>query len=258
MKVFCFHLKGKLAHFRKYYSNSTALSYTIPPRTTVIGIIAGLLGMERDSYYEDFNCESVKISIKINNPIKKIFQKMNLLMIKSIQDLNGRQPNHSQTPTELIIPQNIISSEIDYKIWVHFTDKNLETSFGDLTTGENSSFFRSKGISLGLGTAYANGWVEYENCLDGKVMMTPDDEIELDSSVPVENIKDINIDTDKESSLIVEEIPLEFSSDRMLTEKGKTKVLINLLNGRIDMKVKTYILLNNGEKICWLEKNDIN
>ena len=42
MKILTFRLQGKMAHFRRYYSNSSALTYTIPPRTTVLNI-AGLL-----------------------------------------------------------------------------------------------------------------------------------------------------------------------------------------------------------------------
>ncbi|HBM79479.1 MAG TPA: CRISPR-associated protein Cas5, partial [Clostridiaceae bacterium] len=58
MQVISLHFKGKMAHFRKYYSNSSALSYFIPPRTTIIGIVAGFLGYERDTYYEDFSLEN--------------------------------------------------------------------------------------------------------------------------------------------------------------------------------------------------------
>ncbi|MCS7245973.1 MAG: CRISPR-associated protein Cas5, partial [candidate division WOR-3 bacterium] len=43
-----FELKGKFAHFRAFYSNATAISYYFPPRTTLVGLVAGILGRERD------------------------------------------------------------------------------------------------------------------------------------------------------------------------------------------------------------------
>jgi CRISPR-associated protein, Cas5h family len=62
-KVLVFDIKGPMAHFRKYYTNSSSLSYLFPPRTVVVGLIAGLLGLpserhtkeKRDIYYEKFD-----------------------------------------------------------------------------------------------------------------------------------------------------------------------------------------------------------
>ena len=95
MKILTFRLQGKMAHFRRYYSNSSALTYTIPPRTTVIGIVAGLLGYPRDSYYDFFSLDHCRIALTIGSRLKKQMQKMNLLMIKSPNDLNGSQEYHS-------------------------------------------------------------------------------------------------------------------------------------------------------------------
>ena len=74
LKIFSFHLRGKMAHFRKYYSNSSALSYFIPPRTTVVGILAGLLGRERDTYYNEFSLKKCNIALAIQSPIKNPYK----------------------------------------------------------------------------------------------------------------------------------------------------------------------------------------
>ena len=49
MKIIVFDIKGKFAHFRKFYTNSSSLTYGIPPRTAICGILAAILGLERDS-----------------------------------------------------------------------------------------------------------------------------------------------------------------------------------------------------------------
>ena len=64
MEILAFNIRGKFAHFRKFYSNSSALSYFIPPRTTIIGLIAGMLGLERDSYYEDFSLDNCDTGVR--------------------------------------------------------------------------------------------------------------------------------------------------------------------------------------------------
>ena len=63
MKLLIFDIIGKFAHFRKYYSNSSALSFGAPPRTTICGMVAAILGMEKDSYYSIMNLEKCKIAV---------------------------------------------------------------------------------------------------------------------------------------------------------------------------------------------------
>lgn len=61
-EVIIFDIMGRNAHFRKFYTNSSSLSYLVPPRTVIAGLIAGLLGLpserftndEKETYYEKF------------------------------------------------------------------------------------------------------------------------------------------------------------------------------------------------------------
>ncbi|MBC7076121.1 MAG: CRISPR-associated protein Cas5, partial [Syntrophomonadaceae bacterium] len=76
MKVLIFDIKGRFAHFRKIYTNSSSLSYTLPPRTTVMGMIAAILGRERDTYYEEFNSQNMDIAVQKINPTRKIMQSL--------------------------------------------------------------------------------------------------------------------------------------------------------------------------------------
>jgi CRISPR-associated protein Cas5h len=47
-----FTASAKSAHFRKIEGNSTAQTYKVPPRTTVMGVVAAIIGDDRDTYYE--------------------------------------------------------------------------------------------------------------------------------------------------------------------------------------------------------------
>ena len=89
MEILQLDVGGKLAHFRKYYANNTAMSFSIPPRTTVIGMIASILGRKRDSYYEELASERIRISVRVMSPIKKTFHRLNFLSIKSKSDFDG-------------------------------------------------------------------------------------------------------------------------------------------------------------------------
>lgn len=58
-----FDVAADFAHFRKVGNNSAKPSYRIPPRTTVAGLLAGIMGMQRDSYYDLFSPESSAIAV---------------------------------------------------------------------------------------------------------------------------------------------------------------------------------------------------
>lgn len=46
-----FTVRGPWGHFRRVEGNIVKQTYRIIPRTTVAGLIAGMLGIERDGYW---------------------------------------------------------------------------------------------------------------------------------------------------------------------------------------------------------------
>ncbi|MEQ6360232.1 CRISPR-associated protein Cas5 [Thermoanaerobacter thermohydrosulfuricus] len=253
MRLLTFHLQGKAAHFRRYHSNSSALTYSIPPRTTIIGMIAGLLGFERDSHYELFSLDKCNITVAIKSPIKKLVQKMNLLKIEGINDFNGSKGVHTQTPTEIIFPQNLRNGYIDYQVWFYHKDKSIMEDFRKLIAGGND-FYITKGISLSLGGAQYLGWLRYEGEIEGEEK-NYEASIPISSVIPIKYINDIEIGRDSYNKyfFVKEDIPLEFDKDRRLTETGKGNMLINLFSHPIKATVTKYVELSNNEYITWME-----
>lgn len=58
-----FDVAADFAHFRKVGNNSAKPSYHVPPRTTIAGLLAGIMGMPRDSYYDLFSPTSSAIAV---------------------------------------------------------------------------------------------------------------------------------------------------------------------------------------------------
>lgn len=254
MQILAFRLMGKMAHFRRYYSNSTALTYSVPPRTTIAGILAGLLGIERDTYYGAFSLEQCKIAVGNHAAIKKQVQKLNLLLIESAKDFNGSQEHHSQNPTELVLPHNIRSGWLDYPVWVWHRDKliynRLLQLFQSLDIG-----YASLGISLALGSAQHLGWLRYEGTVQGEEVRV-EETVELSSVVPAKFINQLVIEqcgAERTLRLVKEELPLEFDGQRRLTEKGKGSMLINLMPHPIRANVREHVRLADGTAITWME-----
>lgn len=240
-----------MAHFRKVYSNSSALSYFIPPRTTVVGIIAGLLGYERDTYYDVFNREECKIAVGINQPVKKTMQTLNYLMIKKQTDFNGSMEHHSQTPTELVIPQNIRTGFLEYQIWVSHHQKEildqLEQRVGDHLT------YQSSGISLALGSAFSLGWLEYAGTHEG-IQKSDQEPIHVGTAIPLKQVADLVVEEMKEGyKIIKEEVPLEFNDERQITQDGLGQMVVSLSSSPIRARAKEYIQLKDQTNIIWME-----
>jgi len=253
MKVISFYLRGKMAHFRKFYSNSSALSYFIPPRTTICGIIAGLLGFERDGYYEDFSLDNCKIALASCSPVKKTMQKLNYLMVKSPNDLNGSKEHHSQTPMELVIPQDIRSGHINYKIWVHHNDDEIMKSLEEIV-GDSFSFYKSYGACMALGSAFNLGWVESAGVFEAEEIPDVSNKM-ISSSIPISNIREIKVDTMSSDSykLIKEEVPVEFDKNRCITSRGLKEILVSINGEHISAVTNSFVELDNGEYITWME-----
>jgi len=253
MDIMAFHLRGKMAHFRKYYSNSSALSYWMPPRTTIAGILAGLLGMKRNTYYKQFSLEECHIAVALCSPLKKTIQKMNLLMIKSPNDLNGSAEYHSQTATEFVIPMDLVNGYVDYKIWIHHNNKVIQNDLIRLLSPDNQSYYFSKGISVALGSAQNLGWIETDNIYHGEQIPRAEEKQHIRTVIAVKDLKKLELFADRSVSYLKEDLPLEFDNERKLTANGKGEFILNATGEGIWGKADKLVQLNNGEIIAWMQ-----
>lgn len=224
MEALVFKLQGKMAHFRKYFSNSTALSYHVPPVTTVKGILAGLLGRERDSYYEEFSNKQCKIAVGVDCPLKKITQTVNLLKVEKISDLSGTGV-HSQNNTEWIIPNNIQKDILSYTIVVvHNNTDIMDALFqkiGTLPFG-----YKSEGISLALGSAQCQGWIADGRKVNLLECTAREEGIPSRFAVPVPYIESVK-PYQNLFSVKKEETITEFDKDRYITAGSKVDIMIS-------------------------------
>ena len=114
MKVYSFELSGQMANWRRFYTNSSSLTYFYPTRTNVIGILASILKLERDSYYETLCSENLDIALRIMSPLRKQIQVLNYR-----SEIAGR----TQIKLELVLPK--CGDRVKYKLFLHA--KNTET-----------------------------------------------------------------------------------------------------------------------------------
>lgn len=222
MDLIILDLAGKFAHFRKYFGNNTALSYALPPRTTLMGIVASMLGRERDAYYTEMVAERLRIGVGIVNPIKKSFHRLNNLMIKGGSDFRGRQ-GPVQTPYEMVTPWDLRTGLVKYRLFLSATEEG-ESLLGEISGRLKDASFK---FNLSLGPAFCHAQVEDVQWFskEGWRSQVADDEpLELVSAVPIHLISAI-LPGDERTIIEEEMLPGEFIDDFNRELKSLHKVL---------------------------------
>lgn len=121
--IVIFEISGAMAHFRKAYTNSSSLTYMLPPRTTLSGMVAAILGRPRDSYYEELGPSRSLLTVSLRTRVRTVMQTMNNLLIKSPSELSGSS-GHTQVPTELIVSEDL-GRQIVYRVYFSHEDKGI-------------------------------------------------------------------------------------------------------------------------------------
>ncbi|ACM61724.1 CRISPR-associated Cas5h family protein [Caldicellulosiruptor bescii] len=226
MKFLVFDLKGKFAHFRKFYTNSSSLSYLVPPRTVIEGMVAAILGFERDSYYDMFSAENLLVAVQKLEKTYKIVQTVNYIKAQTISEL--KNPNtHTQVPLEILAGYNgfvgfrVFVMPKDEKIY-SFLRARLESGKSEFPIYFGSAPFAAKIEFLG----------EFEAC------RWEDSRAGILTVLDTGLIKSLNLSLEFSSSLALmkDRMPCDFDKDRFAT------------------KVKTYIHDENLNPI-WVDLN---
>lgn len=74
-----FTVSGEYAHFRRIEGSAIKQTYRVIPRTTVAGLVAAILGYDRDEYYEHFTWETCEIAIQPLTELRTINLPQNIL-----------------------------------------------------------------------------------------------------------------------------------------------------------------------------------
>lgn len=237
MNVLVFDIKGRFAHFRKFYTNSSSLSYLLPPRTTLMGIVAAILGFERDSYYDILYSENLDITVRIMFKPRKIMQTLNYMKIESPKDI-FKVKNHTQVPFEVIASKD---SDVIYRIYLTHKNREIyEKIKHNLTCGlcEYPPYF---------GAAPFSARVDYVGEYNGEYV---DKEELISTPINKDYIEKISL---QEQNLILarERMPRDFDNNRMIQDSG---TYIFDENGKpIKAKLKCKILkLETGESIVFM------
>ena len=247
MEIISFDVTGKFAHFRKFYANNTALSYFIPPRTTIMGMLGALLGKEKDSYYNSMASDKIRIGIRVLCPLKKSFHRLNLIKILGNGDFRGKQ-GRVQTPFEVVSGLNIASDEVTYRIYLSFFDKG-KSLFDEIKEAFENEDFK---YNLTFGTAnFAASFFRYKVYDKSQFDLMPatDDYVLIHSAICSSVAKKIGFEKNRKLFIEEELIPSDFVDDgnRELSSMHRVIYSINEHPIPVIMNDSYYKILGSGE-----------
>jgi CRISPR-associated protein Cas5h len=241
-KILIFDLEGTFAHFRKFYTNSSSLSYAFPPRTVITGLLAGILGYERDTYYDIFSSENCNIGLSIKKPIRKLIQTVNYIRTKDVKELTG-SGGHTQIPIEFVLPQ-VGENILKYRIYfLHKKDEILNNLKEKLKKGnvEYPPY-------LGLTECPAKVSLVDD---EGEISLIRDlhNPMGIITVIPIDKIENI---TFQEGHRYMKEdrVPVEFTNERRI-KKISSYIYEQNCKPIINIKIKDevfYVTYKEGEK----------
>lgn len=171
MKLLAFDIWGDYGYFRRGYTSTSTITFPFPSRTTISGLIAGMLGLEKDSYHDIFSKDNSKIGLRILNPIKKININLNYINTKEGFLLSDIRTNpRVQVQAEFL-------KDVKYRIYVSLDDSKLmEELFSNLN--EHKSVYTP---CLGISECIADFKLAYDDIYDLNILN--DDNVDINSVI---------------------------------------------------------------------------
>jgi CRISPR-associated protein Cas5h len=212
-RILVFNIWSDFAHFRRFETTTSPLTYPFPTGTAIAGLLAAMAGLPRDSYYLLFNRNNVEYSIRILNPVKKIVIPTNIVKTDETKSFSYKnlkiqyfnQDVKAPTPYEFV-------KDPKYRIYVRFKNSTLKELYEKLKRLlENHQTIYTP--YLGITEMIAN--FEFIGDFLATPILIKDETIELHSVARIDSIK-ILLEEGKRYGR--ETIPLFMDSDRKILE----------------------------------------
>ncbi|OFV67723.1 MAG: CRISPR-associated protein Cas5 [Candidatus Syntrophoarchaeum caldarius] len=236
-KVLVFDVWGEYAHFRKYYTTTSPLSYSIPPRTAVTGFIGAILGLKKEEYLKHFTKKQAFITVGLLNPVKKVRISENLINTKDGYFIPFRKTGH-QPRTQIRFE---FIKDPKYRLYFYHTDDGLYARTKKLLANHKSIYTPYLGISEHI----ANFEFIGEMNIQKKIL---EDFVKVNSVIPEDPANKIEFEANME--YFSETMPIEMDFDRTVVEYRN--IMFERNGQRIKAKLKEFWELDNGERILFM------
>ena len=243
MKVLVFDVWADYGHFRKYYTTSSPLTFSIPPPPTVAGMLGAIVGSPRDRYLVDFSMGQLLLGIGIRRPIRKTRMGINLVNTKDGYWQPVQKGNHearTQIRTEFL-------RSPCYRLYVHHRDAQMFEKL-QRAISEHRSYFT---LAMGLSELLAD--FELVGVFEGEHKSVETETVS--SVVPESYLTGTELRIEPGLRLGKEMIPVIMTQDRIV--ENYQNVIFEIEGKTLTIgpnPAKTVVVLENGLKFCTFDQ----
>ena len=233
-RVLAFDLWGDYAHFRKHYTTTSPLTFSIPPRTTLCGLLAAIIGLDKAEYLRHFSDKDASIAVQLLNDVKKITLAENLIDTKKAGKMMNKIKQRTQIRFELL-------KDPKYRIFVHHQDISIYLKLKEMLEAHKTVYT----TCLGLSELLAN--FKYIKEYNVETVET-ESETEILTALPKKNMIELSFQEDYE--YLSETMPRNMLPDRTVTDYAS--VIFERKTRPLKARVNQFIRLENDEAITFL------
>lgn len=229
-KALVFDIWGNYAHFKKIYVTTSALTYSVPFKTTIYGLVGAIIGLDNknNNYLEYFDENNCQLAIQIINPVK--IQRLNINLSPKPGAIRG---NRKPTTMEYIINPH-------YRVFFSHSDESVFNNL-KLNLQKKETVYTPV---LGLAHCLANFKFigEYELIKDSG-------NASIESVLLKSEVLSLDTSTWSEAQVHIQEqsmYPLEMNTTREVIKRDH--ILFDLNGGSIQAEVERYYGVPMKEK----------
>ncbi len=132
-RVLVFDIWSDFAHFRRFETTTSPLTYPFPTGTTIAGLLAAIIGLPRDSYYSLFSRNNMEFSVRILNPVKKIVVPISIVKTDEPRSYSygSLKIKYFNLDVKALTPYEFVK-EPKYRIYVRFKNSTLKKLYEKL------------------------------------------------------------------------------------------------------------------------------
>jgi CRISPR-associated protein Cas5h len=226
-KLLIFDIASEYGHFRKFNTTTSPLTYSIPTRPAIAGVLGAILGIEREissgkfkdgviPVSEVFAKDNAIIAVQLINPVKKVNIAFNLLDTEKTASSFFNIKQRTQIEFELL-------KEPCFRLFINVKEDNVFDDLVNRVQGNSTHFTPYLGLSQFTATITFRGLSTFErvNTRDFQEVVTAvnlsntnqDDPIQFNHSIDFKYTSDT--------------MPVAMLKDRIVTEYSEVIVETN-------------------------------
>lgn len=259
-QVLIFDISSEYGHFRKFNTTTSPLSYSVPTRPAIAGILGSIVGLEREigpnKYGEGvipvaelLSRENAFIAVQLLEPVKKVYVGFNLVSTKNFRDYFNINDKDSTGSIKDAYRRTQIEFELlknpKFRIFISWENQELFEKLIE-SVQQNATYFTPY-----LGLSQFTAQIKFVDVCQANLMQSEDFE-EIISAINLSELAgndavQFNYESGKYTS---DTMPIELQRDRIA--KAYAEVLLETNGKPVPVKLKKYYKVGNYGNISFL------